>query len=358
MSGGIVLKVLKDWVDRYLSDPQAILLAVLIGGSIVLLRTMSTILAPVLASIIIAYLLQWLVDLLVLRWKMPRLVAVLIAYSAFLGIFLSALFVLWPIIWQQLLHLLDELPNMINRAKEFLYLLPEQFPEYLTKETIDSMMVGLITQLKVTAKMLVTASIASLPTIIALVIYLILVPLMIFFFLKDSPAISQWFTGFLPRNRKLLHTVWEEVDLQIGNYVRGKAAEVIIMAIATYIVFYFFHLNYPLLLAVMVGLSVLIPYIGIVVVTIPVLFVAFFQWGFSSTFAYMMMVYGILQALDGAVLVPLLFSEAVNIHPLAIILAVLVFGGWWGFWGVFFAIPLAVLVKAVINAWPRKPVHA
>jgi putative permease len=51
--------------------------------------------------------------------------------------------------------------------------------------------------------------------------------------------------------------------------------------------------------------------------------------------------------------VPLLFSEAVNLHPVAIILAVLFFGGIWGMWGVFFAIPLATLVKAVINAWPR-----
>ena len=63
--------------------------------------------------------------------------------------------------------------------------------------------------------------------------------------------------------------------------------------------------------------------------------------------------YGIIQALDGNVLVPLLFSEAVNLHPVAIICAVLLFGGLWGFWGVFFAIPLATLFKAVINAWPR-----
>jgi len=50
--------------------------------------------------------------------------------------------------------------------------------------------------------------------------------------------------------------------------------------------------------------------------------------------------------------VPFLFSEAVNLHPLIIIIAVLIFGGLWGFWGVFFAIPLATLVKAVVNAWP------
>ncbi|MCP4994536.1 MAG: AI-2E family transporter, partial [Gammaproteobacteria bacterium] len=59
-----------------------------------------------------------------------------------------------------------------------------------------------------------------------------------------------------------------------------------------------------------------------------------------------------IQALDGNVLVPLLFSEVVNLHPVAIILAILVFGGLWGFWGVFFAIPLATMVQAILTAWP------
>jgi putative permease len=96
-----------------------------------------------------------------------------------------------------------------------------------------------------------------------------------------------------------------------------------------------------------------IPYIGAAVVTLPVAIIAFFQWGWSDYFFYLMLAYGVIQALDGNVLVPLLFSEAVNLHPVAIIVAVLVFGGLWGFWGVFFAIPLATLIKAVMNAWPQ-----
>ena len=89
-------------------------------------------------------------------------------------------------------------------------------------------------------------------------------------------------------------------------------------------------------------------------VTVPVCLIALFQWGWSDQFIYLMAVYGIIQTLDGNVLVPLLFSEAVSLHPVAIICAVLLFGGLWGFWGVFFAIPLATLFKAVLDAWPRK----
>ncbi|SQI37043.1 Domain of uncharacterised function DUF20 [Leminorella richardii] len=66
----------------------------------------------------------------------------------------------------------------------------------------------------------------------------------------------------------------------------------------------------------------------------------------------MFIAYLVVQGLDSNLLVPLLFSEAVNLHPLVIILSVIIFGGLWGFWGVFFAIPLATLVKAVIHVWP------
>ena len=107
-----------------------------------------------------------------------------------------------------------------------------------------------------------------------------------------------------------------------------------------------------LLIAVLVGFSVLIPYIGAFVVTIPVVGVALFQFGAGTEFWSLFAVYLIIQALDGNLLVPVLFSEAVNLHPLVIILSVVIFGGLWGFWGVFFAIPLATLIKAVVHAWP------
>ena len=100
------------------------------------------------------------------------------------------------------------------------------------------------------------------------------------------------------------------------------------------------------------GLSVLIPYIGAFVVTIPVVGVALFQFGAGTEFWSLFAVYLIIQGLDGNLLVPVLFSEAVNLHPLVIILSVVIFGGLWGFWGVFFAIPLATLIKAVVHAWP------
>lgn len=144
------------------------------------------------------------------------------------------------------------------------------------------------------------------------------------------------------------------MDDQIANYIRGKVIEIFIVGSVTYVTFAILGVHYAALLAIMVGLSVLVPYIGASVVTLPIGLIGFFQWGWSSDFLYLMIAYGVIQALDGNVLVPLLFSEAVNLHPISIIVAVLIFGAIWGVWGVFFAIPLATLVKAVGNAWPDK----
>jgi putative permease len=177
-------------------------------------------------------------------------------------------------------------------------------------------------------------------------------PLMVFFFLKDKKLILSWLANFLPEERRLLRTVWTELDIKIASYIRGKVIEVLIIWVASYIAFALMGLNFAMLLSLAVGLSVIIPYVGATVVTIPVALIAFFQWGFSPEFGWLMATYLVIQFIDGNLLVPLLFSEVVNLHPVAIIVAVVFFGSLWGVWGVFFAIPLATLIQAILKAWP------
>jgi putative permease len=97
---------------------------------------------------------------------------------------------------------------------------------------------------------------------------------------------------------------------------------------------------------------VVIPYVGAFLVTVPVVIVGLLQFGLTSEFYILITLYLLLQILDGNLLVPIIFSDAVKLHPVAIILAVFIFGSMFGFWGVFFAIPMATFIKAVWNAWP------
>ena len=181
---------------------------------------------------------------------------------------------------------------------------------------------------------------------------MVLVPILVFFFLKDRELIVNSIGRLLPPQRPMMVRIWHEVNLQCANYVRGKAVEILIVGGTTYVAFKLLGMPYAALLSLLVGLSVVIPYIGAAVVTVPVAVIGLFAFGWSSQFIWVMVVYGIIQALDGNVLVPVLFSEVNNLHPVAIIVAVLFFGGIWGLWGVFFAIPLATMLKAVFAAWP------
>ena len=174
-----------------------------------------------------------------------------------------------------------------------------------------------------------------------------------FFFLKDKITIIQWLRKFFPKEDELVVRVWRDVDRQIGNYVRGKFWEIIIVWLVSYLTFLILGLQYAMVLSVCLGISVLVPFVGVAVITIPVVLVAWFQWGWSADFAYLVGAYIVIKELDANLLVPLLFSEVNNLHPVAIIVAVLLFGGLWGVLGLFFAIPLANLVQAVVNAWPR-----
>ena len=232
--------------------------------------------------------------------------------------------------------------------------LPDLYPDIFTAEQISVLIANVRAEVGLMGQHILSFSIARLGTVVIIAIYAVLVPLMVFFALKDKQLLLAWAGKFVPSKSELSFQVWREVDVKIANYIRGKFVEISIVWVTSYIVFAVMDLNYSLLLSFLVGLSVIVPFVGAVAVTVPIALIAFFQWGLSANFWWLLLIYQVIQILDGNVLVPLLFSEVVNLHPLAIVVAVLFFGGIWGLWGVFFAIPLATLVQAVLNAWPRE----
>ncbi|MEO1889371.1 MAG: AI-2E family transporter [Cycloclasticus sp.] len=347
------MEQIKQWFNRILANPETLALAgTLLFGFLVILWV-GDVLSPVLASIVIAYLLEGMV----VKFEsigLARKLAVICSFSLFMALLSYMVFGLIPLLSIQAVELAQQLPSMLNQGVDLFMALPEKYPNFITKEQVTLIFGQVSSEAIKYGQGLLSFSAASVLNIVALIIYLLLVPMMVFFFLMDKVNIVQWFATFLPSNSRLTTEVWVNVNQQIANYVRGKIWEILIVWSACFIAFSLLDLHYAMLLSFLVGLSVLVPYVGATVVTIPVLLVAYVQWKWSNAFVYLMTVFLIIQALDGYVLVPLLFSEVVNLHPVAIIVAILFFGGVWGFWGVFFAIPLATLVQAVLVAWPSQ----
>jgi putative permease len=345
-----MINVIKNWLNKNFSDPQLVILGLFLLSGFIFIFYLGEMLAPMIASIVIAYLLDGMVNRLQ-RLKVPRIIAVILVFLIFLASLLFIFIGLLPLVSRQIGQLIQQFPLMVNAIQEQLIRLPQKYPDVVSDAQIKALFGFITSEFTGLAQKLLSLSIASVKGIVVVVIYLILVPLLVFFFLKDKALILSWISRFLPNNRGLAMEVWRDVNIQISNYVRGKVWEIIIVWIITYATFSYLKVQYSILLSLLTGISVLIPYIGATVVLFPVVLIAFFQWGIGSNFAYVVISYAIIQFLDGNLLAPILLSGVVNLHPVAIIAAVLLFGGLWGLWGLFFAIPLATLFNAIIKTW-------
>ncbi len=350
-----MLKMFRDWFTQRFSDPQIVILWLLLISGFLLVLLLGDMLKPVFAGLVIAYVLEGVVIRLQ-RFKVPRKIAVFVTFALFMVCLFVLAAGLLPLLSRQVAQLLQEMPELIANGQKELMQLPKKYPEFISESQIQQVIGFLKSELTRMGQTALVFSVASLKNLITILVYFVLVPFLVLFFLKDKDPIINWAKGFLPKNRDLAEEVWNEVNFQIANFIRGKLWEIIIVWLASYLTFTVLGLNYAMLISFFIGLSVLVPYIGATVMTIPVALMAFFQWGAGPNFIYTLIAYGIIQLVDGNILVPLLLSEVVNLHPVAIIVAVLVFGGLWGVWGLFFAIPLATLVHAVIKTWfTKKP---
>lgn len=349
-----MISLIRNWYHRHFSDPQAMILAMVLLISAALIYLFGSILTPLLVAVICAYVLEGGVRRLE-RIGVPRSLAASFVLAVFFLLCLVAIFGLVPLLFQQVTQLFLELPRMLGQGQQQLMRLPEAYPNLFTIDQLNDVVNGLRGEIATFSQAVVSFSVANVVNVFVFAVYFVLVPLVVFFILKDKAEVFGWLAQFLPAHSELTSRIWAEVDAKTASYVRGKLIEIVIVWFASYVVFALFGLNFSLLLSFLVGISVIIPFVGAFSVTLPIGLIAFFQWGLSPAFGYLLFAYAILQILDGNLLVPLLFSEVVNLHPLAIIVAVLFFGGLWGIWGVFFAIPLATLVQALLSAWPSRP---
>jgi putative permease len=347
-----VLEEINNLFRKIFSNEETLVFALLLTGAFLTLFFLGNILTPFLISIIFAYLLVGMQTRLE-GYGLKSSIALFLTFSFFLLLGITLMVWLGPLVYQQLQSLILEVPKWVNAFMVFVQNVPEQYPDLVSSDQITAFLQTLSGQITAISQDFLKASIAGIQNTVSIAINLILLPILVFFFLFDRESIIAGCLSILPKKRAMLKKVWTEMDGQLSNYARGKAIEIVIVGLAAAIIFMYFDLQYIALLSVLVGFSVLIPFLGAFIVTLPVAAVGLLQFGLTFDFWLLIGAYLVLQILDGNLLVPLLFSDAVKLHPVIIMLAVFVFGSLFGFWGVFFAIPIATLVKAIWNSWPK-----
>ena len=339
--------LVRQFLNRFFSNEESIYFALLLIAFSIFIIFFGNVLLPVIVSIVIAFLLNGLMRSFV-SMNLSGGLSLTLTFIIFFGVYLS-LFMALPSIGTQINNLLQNLPSIVNSFQTTI----TEMNNYFSEEDLDLIFANLSNQLN----SLLSSALGQLAGTISLmfnaILYAIMIPIMVFFFLKDKNVLLPIAAVILPKDNRLMKSVFAEMNDQLFNYVTGKFLEMIIIASASYALFAILGLPYAILIAILVGLSVIIPIFGAILVTIPVVLVGLYEWGLTENFYWLLGVYLLIQILDGNVLVPILFSNRNNLHPVIIIISVLFFGGIWGFWGLFFAIPLATFIKAIINSWPE-----
>ncbi len=341
----------KNIFRRIFSNEETVIFFLIIISTLILFSFFIEVLTPFIISIIVAYLLVGLQKKIETYGVTPR-ISTIIAFSIFIIVGATMFTWLIPLLYVQLQSFVLDIPRIFNEFLNFVSTIPAAFPDLVNSDQISVFFQAVSSELSSITQNIVKSSISGIQSTITVLLYIILFPILVYFFLFDRKNIIEGCLRIIPGDRAMLSQVWSEMDVQLSNYVRGKVLEIFIVGVAASILFASFGLNYGALLAVLVGLSVLIPYVGAFSITIPIVIIGLLQFGLGTQFYLLIGLYLLLQFLDGNLLVPIIFSEAVKLHPIVIILAVFMFGSIFGFWGVFFSIPLATFIKAVWNAWP------
>ena len=346
-----MIKHLNNFFKRIFNNEETVIFSLIILFSLIIFSFFIEVLTPFIISIIVAYLLVGL-QKKIESYNISESLAMILSFSIFIIIGAAMFTWLIPLIYVQLQSFVLDIPRLFNDFLNFVSTMPAAFPDLVDSDQISVFFQAVSSELTSITQNLVNSSIAGIQSTITVLLYIMLFPILVYFFLFDRKNIIEGCLKIIPGDRAMLTQVWSEMDVQLSNYVRGKVFEIVIVGIAAALLFASFGLNYGALLAVLVGLSVLIPFVGAFSVTIPIVIIGLLQFGLGTQFYLLICLYLLLQFIDGNLLVPLIFSEAVKLHPIVIILAVFIFGSMFGFWGVFFSIPLATFIKAVWNSWP------
>ena len=346
-----MLEQLNNVLKKIFSNEETIIFSLAIISFFIVVTFFGSILTPFMISVVVAYLLVGL-QKKIQTYNLSAYTSLVITFSIFIVTGAALLIWLVPLLYIQMQAFVLDAPNLINNFLDYISELPAKFPDLVSSEQISIFFQAVSDEITAIAQNIVKSSISGIQSAITFLLYIILFPILVYFFLFDRKNIIDGLLKVVPGKREMLSSIWKEMDIQLSNYVRGKTIEIFIVGIVAAVIFVSVGLKYSALLSVLVGLSVIIPYVGAFLVTIPVVIVGLLQFGLGTEFYVLVGLYLLLQALDGNLLVPIIFSETVKLHPVVIILAVFIFGSMFGFWGVFFSIPIATFIKAVWNAWP------
>jgi len=335
-----------------LADPRLwawLAIALVVGG---LLYALSPILAPFLAGAILAYVLNPLVGRLTGRY-LPRVVAVVLVLILALALLVALALVIVPLLVKELRLMAERLPAFLAWVNEkFAPWLKERFDIdfQLDVETVKQLAGGILANNQdLVAGLLDSLKIGGL-ALLAFFVNVLLVPVVLFFLLRDWDRIVARIDRLIPRHlHQRARTIFREIDAVLAEFLRGQVTVMLVMSVYYAAALSVAGLEFALPVGVITGMLVILPYVGAFTGILLGSVAAILQFGTLAGLAWVWLAFGIGQALEGMAVTPLLVGERIGLHPVAVIFALLAFGQIFGFFGVLLALPASAALLVALR---------
>lgn len=300
-------------------------------------------LSPFLVSCLIAYLLYPVIKKLH-SYNIPRSLAILMIYILFFGGAAYLIYRIYPAVMHQLHDLNEQLPVLIRMYESLIY----QIYEYTSflPETVHDKIDQLITRVEVGLENILDKLVGGFTRLFDMIVFLTVIPVLVFYFMKDYNSIRSYFKRFIPRKYQVqVSKLIYSIDESLGFYIRGQLIVSFFVSLASWIAFHYLDIKYALLLAIIMGLTNIIPYFGPIIGAIPVVGITLATSG--ELVIFVLIAIFVIQIMEGNLLSPYIVGKSINIHPIAIIFALLLGGQLFGVIGMIVAVPLLTIMNVI-----------
>jgi putative permease len=330
------------------SAPHKVLLALLplaavLAAGYAIRHTLSTFLF----SFVLAYLLDPLVTLCERR-NIRRIYGIGLLYVVLGIVSLFCLIYFIPLLTLRWESLIRDLPRYFQKAKEILHLLEERVQPAYAAEEWGWLLDNVSGNLESAFSKVGTLFYAFVGNMAFNLFNIILAPILVFFMLYYKQAIAADIVTWIPlRRREAITALGREINESIGGYVRGQLIVSAIVAVLSTAALLLLDIDYPLLNGIFAGLASVLPFVGVILATLPPLFFAFIKFQSGAMLFKVVAAFAAIYFLEGYVVKPLVFKKSMDLNPLVTILAVMAFGEFLGFWGILLAVPIVAAFKIV-----------
>ncbi len=336
-----------------ITDAQKWLIVVMVVLTSYVVYLLAPILTPFLVSAFLAYLGDPAVDKLQ-TFKLSRTCSVMVVFLLMMIIGCCFLLIVLPLLEEQFRRLIARLPDMMNWIQ--MVLLPwlsKRFGLSLDGIALEQFAPTLMghwqTLGNVLSQFLIRVS-ASGQLILLWFSYLLLIPVVTFYLLRDWDDLVAQLATLIPRKySKLITKLTKDCDVVLSEFLRGQFSVMSAQALFYSIGLWIVGLEFSILIGIIVGLVSFIPYLGFIVGFAIAGVTAFMQFHDFIHIVYILIVFGIGQVLEGMVLSPWLIGDRIGLHPVAVIFAVMAGAQLFGFFGMLIALPMAAMITVILR---------